>query len=90
VTTYDEDWTEDDMQAALNWRHERSLICSGCGFPLEETTAVGREDAYEAEMIACHACAAAERAGCTERATATWPGSVAASTRQRTEGGFRG
>jgi hypothetical protein len=62
VTTYDEDWTEDDMQAALNWRHERSLICSGCGFPLEETTAVGREDAYEAEMIACHACAAAERA----------------------------
>lgn len=62
MTVHDEEFTEDDMQAALEWNHERSHICSGCGLPLEETTAVGREGAYSAEMVACHACAAAERA----------------------------
>lgn len=40
----------------------KAATCSGCGFPLEETTAVGRDDAYDAELIACHACAAADRA----------------------------
>lgn len=61
VTVFDEDWTEDDMTAALDWQSESRLICSGCGFPLDESTAPGMDDAYDAEMVACHACATADR-----------------------------
>lgn len=61
MTTFDEEWTEDDMQVHLEWNHERTLTCSGCGFPLSESTAVGRDDVYDAEMVACHACATADR-----------------------------
>lgn len=61
VTVFDEDWTDDDMSAALGWQAERRSMCTGCGFPLDETTQPGRDDAYEAELVTCHACASAER-----------------------------
>lgn len=40
----------------------QATTCSGCGLPLEETTAVGRGDDFDAELVACHACAQADRA----------------------------
>lgn len=60
VTTFDEDFTEDDMQAALEWQVEDALTCS-CGQPIDESTAVGADDDYEAELLVCHACAAMDR-----------------------------
>jgi len=61
VTVFDEDITEDDMHAMLEWQTEQSLRCPGCGRPTDETTAVGRDDDYNAEVIVCHACAAGDR-----------------------------
>jgi hypothetical protein len=61
VTVFDEEFTEDDMRVALEWKAEDDATCSGCGFPLAESTAVGRDDAYEAELIVCHGCAAGDR-----------------------------
>lgn len=60
VTVFDEDFTEDDMAAALTWRIEDKLTCS-CGFPLEESTAPGRDYAYDADVMVCHACAMRDR-----------------------------
>lgn len=62
VTVFDEDFTEDDMHAALDWQLEQSLLCGGCGRPTDETMAVGRDDAYDAEVVVCHACAAGDKA----------------------------
>lgn len=60
VTTFDEDFTEDDMDAALEWQMEDRLTCS-CGQPIYESTAVGADDDYEAELLVCHACAEMDR-----------------------------
>ena len=60
VTVFDEDFTEDDMAAALGWQIADKLTCS-CGFPVDETTAIGRDGNYDAELIQCHACAVGER-----------------------------
>lgn len=62
VTTFDEDFTEDDMAAALEWQTEQALKCSGCGRPTDETMAKGADDNYDAELLVCHACAAGDRA----------------------------
>lgn len=62
MTLFDEDFTEEDMAAALEWQSEQANRCSGCGFPFDETTAVGRDEAYDAELVTCHACAAGDRA----------------------------
>lgn len=61
VTVFDEDFTDDDMAAALAWQSEQRLTCS-CGFPLDETTAKGRDEAYDVELVTCHVCATADRA----------------------------
>lgn len=61
VTISDEDWTEEDQMAALEWQTEQALKCSGCGLPSDETTAVGRDDDWDAEVVQCHACAARDR-----------------------------
>lgn len=62
VTVFDEDFTDDDMAAALEWQTEQALKCSGCGGPTDETMAVGADDNYEAELLVCHKCAAGDRA----------------------------
>ena len=50
------------MADALLWAREDALRCSGCGLPVDETTQPGRDNAYEAVPVACHACAARDRA----------------------------
>lgn len=61
VTVFDEDFTEDDMAAALEWKAEDDTRCGGCGGPLDETTALGADDDYDAEIIVCHRCAIGDR-----------------------------
>lgn len=60
MTVFDEDFTDDDMAAALEHQAEKRNTCS-CGQPLDESTAVGADDDYEAELLTCHACAAMDR-----------------------------
>lgn len=62
VTVFDEDFTEADMVDALEWQTEDDMKCGGCGRPTDESMAPGRDDAYDAEILVCHACAAADRA----------------------------
>jgi len=62
VTTFDAEWTDDDVAAALAWQeHERGL-CSGCRHPKAETFSKDRANGYEAEPLACHACQARDQA----------------------------
>lgn len=61
VTVFDEDYTEEDMAAALEWQTEDALKCV-CGQPVDESMAPGRDDAYDASVLVCHACAARDRA----------------------------
>lgn len=84
MTVFDEDFTEDDMRAALEWQEEQALLCSGCGRPTDETMAVGRDDDYNAEILVCHACAAGDRA---ERIYRTADGDVAGIKRRIWEEG---
>lgn len=62
MTTFDEDFTDEDFDAALNWQAEQAAKCSGCGLPADETMDPANADAYDARLVACHACAARERA----------------------------
>lgn len=57
VTVFDEDFTDDDMAAALDWQNEKRNICS-CGEPFDESTALGADENYVGELVVCHACAA--------------------------------
>lgn len=62
MTVFDPDWTEDDMDAALDWLAADSLRCSGCGHYLDETTDPETPpNAWTAEIVVCRACEAAER-----------------------------
>lgn len=60
VTVFDEDFTEDDMDAALDWQTQDGLKCS-CGGFVDETMAPGRDDDFDAEVVTCHRCAARDR-----------------------------
>lgn len=60
MTVFDEDYTDDDMAAHLEWQREDRNTCA-CGQPMDESTAVGADDHYEAELVTCHACAAMDR-----------------------------
>lgn len=62
MTTFDPDWTEDDISAALVWLHDEDDRCTGCGLPRSETFDPERANAYTAEAWACHACAARAKA----------------------------
>lgn len=62
VTTFDPDWTDEDIDAALAWVDDQALVCSGCGHHRDETMATGEDQSYDAEPIVCHACAARDRA----------------------------
>lgn len=59
VTVFDEDWTEEDMAAALEQAHEERVTCRGCGLPLDETMDPARE--YDVELLACRACAVGDQ-----------------------------
>lgn len=61
VTVFDEDWTEEDMAAALDWQTEQANRCPGCGLPTDETTDPERDGLYVAELVTCHACAAGDK-----------------------------
>lgn len=59
VTVFDEDFTAEDMAAALDWKHQDALLCNGCGHPLDETMDPARE--YDAEVVVCRGCAQGEQ-----------------------------
>ena len=50
------------MADALLWQREDAMRCSGCGHPIDESTAPGRDNHYDAEPIVCHPCATRDRA----------------------------
>jgi hypothetical protein len=54
-------WLPEDTKAALEWQTHKDSLCSGCGNPRHESFAVENSDAYTAEPLRCHACAARER-----------------------------
>lgn len=62
VTTFDERWTDDDLEWALDWHRDRRLRCGGCGFRLDETTDPDRHfNEWDAKTVECKACAQGER-----------------------------
>jgi hypothetical protein len=61
VTVHDPEWLEADTEAALEWAEYEASICTGCGHPRGESFDRKRYNAYTAEVIRCHACAARER-----------------------------
>lgn len=60
ITTFDAEWTEEDLVDALDWQAYEDSICKGCGSPLEETMDPERTRAYDAEILQCHRCAAGD------------------------------
>lgn len=61
VTTFDPDFTEDDIDAAMAWVDDEALRCSGCGQHRDESMAPGADQLYDAEPVVCHGCAARDR-----------------------------
>ena len=57
----DTPWSEEDRAWALALVEFERSLCS-CGEPLHESLDAANEEAYVAEFIRCHACAAVERA----------------------------
>ncbi len=82
VTVFDEDFTEDDAAAVLDWQNEQTLMCGGCGSPTDETMQADADDRYDAEILICHRCAAADRA---EKAFRDGNGSMAGAKRRTWE-----
>lgn len=62
VTTFDPDWSDEDVQAALAWQADEESRCPGCGLPRDETFDIERANAWDAEPMACNACLARDRA----------------------------
>lgn len=62
VTTFDPDWTDEDIAAALGWVDDEASRCAGCGLPRDETFDPQRANSYEATAWSCHACATRDRA----------------------------
>lgn len=60
-TIHDPEWTDEDIAAALDWQHEQSLLCSGCGHPADETLDDEIRAAWITEKRTCWACASKER-----------------------------
>lgn len=61
VTTFDPEWTDEDIDAALAWADDEALRCPGCGMHRDESMAQGADQAYDAEPMVCHGCAAKDR-----------------------------
>ena len=62
VTTFDAEWTDDDIASALGWQDYQRSLCTGCKHPKDETFQKDKANAYDAEPVACHACQARDRA----------------------------
>lgn len=52
-------WTPEDRAWALALAVVEAESCSGCGQPLAQTLDPELEEAWRAEVVRCHACAAA-------------------------------
>lgn len=62
MTTFDPDFTEADIEAALAWEDDKAAKCGGCGHYVDESMEPGADREYEAEPLVCHACAERDRA----------------------------
>lgn len=62
VTTFDAEWTDEDMRAALAWQRDKAEQCSGCGHYSSESMDPDNASRWDAEPVACHVCAAKDRA----------------------------
>lgn len=49
-------WTHEDRMWVLAYDHVEKDKCSGCGFPLSETTAPDAEERFKGHVVRCHAC----------------------------------
>lgn len=54
---------DDDRDAAIALVIDERESCPGCGEPLDVSTDPQSEDAYRADAVRCHACAAQAAAG---------------------------
>jgi len=61
VTTFDPEWTDEDIDAALAWADDEALRCPGCGLHRDETMQPGGEHLFDAEPVVCHGCAERDR-----------------------------
>jgi hypothetical protein len=54
-------WLDEDFTAAVEWQEYHDSLCSGCSQPRDESFARENSEAYDVEVLRCHACAARER-----------------------------
>jgi hypothetical protein len=52
-------WLPEDLDWAVALLEEEQSTCKGCGHPLERSLDLDAK--WQAELVRCHACAAAER-----------------------------
>lgn len=53
---------DEDLDAFLEWQANQSLLCSGCGHYLDDTTDENvHPSAFITDVIVCKACASKER-----------------------------
>lgn len=62
VTVLDAEWTDDDMQHALGWERDKASRCGGCGHHVDEAMDPENASRWDAEPVACHVCAARDKA----------------------------
>ena len=55
-------WDADDQGYALALLALESEACDGCGHPVSESMDPTNQFGYHAELLRCHACAAADKA----------------------------
>lgn len=84
VTTFDAEWTEEDLVDALDWQSYEDSLCTGCGGLLAETMDPDRTRAYDAEIVRCHRCAAGDVAERMYRADNGDPAGIRRRTFERT------
>lgn len=58
----DQQWLEDDTQAAFDWMVYDASRCPGCGNDREEALAKENSFGYRVEVLWCHGCRAIHRA----------------------------
>ncbi|MFD0429426.1 hypothetical protein ACFQ60_22380 [Streptomyces zhihengii] len=76
-------WTDEDRSWALALADVERDVCPDCGHPWSEASAPDSEWAYTAELLRCHACAAAHGPRTpTRTAAATCAASTSPSSRE--------
>lgn len=58
----DPEFTDEDVEEILDELEHEDSLCGGCRQPKAESFDPKNEDAYDGVTVACHACAARERA----------------------------